>query len=501
MNATVDTLYIYPVDETYIQLDGDRGLLMDAYDYFSFDVPNAKWTYKFQNKLWDGKVHLLNNITCRIYKGLLPYIEDFAKERDWKIVKDESLFISHAEPFNTNDFCKTLNLTKVPHDFQYEAVQHAVDNERACFESPTSSGKSLIIYCLVIFFLKKFNLKRKILVTEPTSALVEQMLADWKTYSPNFPIEKFVHQIFDGAEKITNKPVIISTWQALQEQPARYMSQFGAIMVDEAHGAKAPELKHILENATDCKYKYGFTGTLDNTESNRLVIEGLTGKAIKMTTTKELMDRGIISELTLQCMILKYSDTVRKQNIKFEWQNETDFIVHHKGRNKFIANLVGALKPKDNILILTEFHDKKKHCDILAEAIKKTCPNKRIIIVHGKTNEDAEELRNLVENNEDIVIIATFGVFSTGRSINNIQHLIFATFSKSHIKVLQSIGRGLRLDGKTNTVYAYDLVDDFGYNGTQNHLVRHFFERIKIYLTEKFKYKIYNINILEPDEL
>lgn len=490
-----NTLYIYPVNETHIQLDGDQGMLMDIHEYMSFEVPGAQWTTAYINKMWDGKIRLLDGRSFKIYKGLLPYLEILAEAREWNVDKDPTLIVSN-EKFDAKTFCDSLNLTKVPHDFQYEAIQRAVDENRATFISPTSSGKSLIIYCLARYYLKRmFDDGKKILVTEPTTRLVKQMLVEWQAYCPSFPIDKLVHQIYDGATKETNKPIIISTWQALYEQKAPYFKQYGVIMVDEAHGIKANEMKGLLEKSVSCKYRFGFTGTLDELECNRLVIEGLTGPAIQVAKTKELMKRGIISELTVHCMILKYPDYIREQNKKLKWQGEVDFIVNCRARNDFIANLVAACKPGDNTLILTEYHDKKKHCDILKEVIQRKCPNKKIIIVHGKTKEDSEEVRKYMENNTDVVLIATFGVFSTGVSINNIQNLIFATFSKSVIKVLQSLGRGLRLDGKTNTIQAFDIVDDFGNKGLRNHLIKHFFERIKIYLKEGFVYKTHNINI------
>ena len=488
------TLYIYPVNETHVCLDGDRGMLMDLHEYMSYEVPGAQWTNAYKMKMWDGKQRLLNSTNFRIYKGLLQYVEMFARSREWDIEKDPALDVT-PEPFNAKEFCDSLKLTKTPYDFQYEAIQRAVDENRATFISPTSSGKSLIIYCLVRYYLKKFNLEKKILITEPTTRLVKQMMTEWQAYSPEFPIEKLTHLIYDGATKETNKPVIISTWQALTTISRDYLNQFDCIMADECHGAKAQELKSIFEKSTLCKHRFGFTGTLDETECHRLVIEGLTGPAITVAKTKELMDRGIVSELAIKCMILSYDEEIRAKCKSFKWQDEVDFIVHNEKRNKFIANLVSAMKPEDNTLILTEYHEKKAHCDLLKEAILKVLPNKKVIIVHGKTKEDSEQVRRYMEENTGVILIATFGVFSTGVSINNIQNILFATFSKSIIRVLQSLGRGLRLDGKTNILNAFDIVDDLTYKGKRNHLVKHFMERIRIYLKEGHTYKTYTINI------
>jgi superfamily II DNA or RNA helicase len=506
-----DKLYIYPVNETYVQLDGDRNVLLDIYNYMTFDAPDAEWSYAYQNKMWDGKVRLLDNNTFKIYKGLVHYIETFALQQQWEVEKDPALFVDNG-PFDAVAYMTSLKLQlkggALPHDFQYLAVQKAIDDDRHTFESATGSGKSLMIYCLARYYMKKFDLNKKILVTEPTKGLVQQMLTDWQSYAPHFPIEKLTHQIYDGAGHNTNKPIVLSTWQAMMDEKEGYIKQFGAIIVDECHGAQAPELKGILERSPDCKYRFGFTGTLDETETNRLVIEGLTGPALVISRTFELIERGILPELRIKSLITKYPESVCKENHKRmtapdkkermkSFSKEKDFIVNYAPRNQYIANLVASIKDKENILILTEYHDKKPHCDIIKRFIEATCPHKKIVLVTGDTDEDPQELREFVDGNDDVVIIATFGKFATGRSINNIQHIIFATYGKGMIKVLQSLGRGLRKDGKEDKVTAYDIVDDLSYKNHKNYLLKHALERIRIYVKQQLKYKIITVQLTD----
>ena len=238
------------------------------------------------------------------------------------------------------------------------------------------------------------------------------------------------------------------------------------------------------------------TGTLQETEANKYVIRGILGPATRFVTTKDLMDRGIISKLSVYCHVLRYPEHDRKSATKFKYQDEVDFIVHHDKRNEFIAKLAASTKDSRNTLILTDYHNKKKHIQLIAEKIKKFNPEKKIFIVTGNVDADERErIRQETEKGENIIIIATFGTFSTGINIKNLQYIIFATNSKSMIKLLQSIGRGLRLDGKDNVVKVFDIVDDFSYNRKVNYLAKHFFERIKIYTSEKFSYRITNINM------
>lgn len=510
MSENTGTLYIYNINESYCSLDGDRSILMDCFSFFSFKVAGAEWTWAYKNKLWDGVQRLLSPHNFQFRKGLLPRIEAFAKAQGWQVIKDDVLK-KEQKQFDAKSFIESLNLklTFTPADYQIKAIQSAVDDDRLCVVSPTSSGKSFIIYVLMRYFLKPaFKDNRKILVTEPTVKLVHQMFADWQSYDPAYPLDKVVHKICEGETKNTHKPVVLSTWQSLTEmsrknkktkkvtyRPIVNLGQFYAIMCDEVHLMEGDSVQTLLDKATSTKYKFGFTGTLkDKKGLHQLIIEGLTGIEHKTTTTKELMERGIVSKLIINAMILNYSQSVKDMNKKAKWHDETDFIVNYQPRNDFIANLVASLPKGENTLILTEYHDKKPHCDILARAIRAKCPDKKIIVVHGGTNEDSEEVRKFVENNEDVVIIATFGVYSTGISINNIQNLIFATFSKSIVKVLQSLGRGLRRDGKKNILKAFDLVDSFG-KDKQNHLVKHFLERVKIYISEGFSIKQISINI------
>lgn len=290
--------------------------------------------------------------------------------------------------------------------------------------------------------------------------------------------------------KINRKRVFLATWQSIYKLKKEFFKQFDAIIVDEAHGCKAEGLKGILEKATETKYRIGLTGTLDGLEFNRLVIEGLCGPVSVVAKTNDLVKRKIVSELSIQCCVLKYSDAIRKQNRSFTYQEEQSFIVNYAPRNKLIAKIIAQTTDK-NFLVITQY---KEHLKLLKAEIEKL--GKIVYVVSGDVDAiEREKIRKLTENQTNVVIIATYGVFSTGISIKNLQYIIFATGSKSLIRVLQTIGRVLRLDGKGNKSRLIDVVDDFGYKKKRNYLLRHFFERVKIYTEEKHPYKITSISI------
>lgn len=492
-----EILHIYSVDETYVRLDGDRNILLDVYDFFTFEVPNSAFNPLVKNRLWDGKIKLLNLDNLKIYKGLIPYIVKFAENKGWKLDIEESLKDNNGFNINVKEFIKSLDIDKtiVPnaYDFQEESIEISLRDSRKTLVSPTSSGKSFIAYCLTRFF---FNMvPKKILICEPTIHLVNQMLVEFSAYSKSWDAEKFIHKIYEGQSKNTDKKIVITTWQSLYKESREYFNQFDVIICDECHTLKSSSIKGIFEKSTNTKYRYGLTGTLDNKQCHRLVIEGLTGPAKQVAKTKELIDRKIVSDLNIKCVLLKYNDSIRSDNKKMTYPEQIDFVVHYKPRNVMIATMVSCINKEENTLILTDYHEKKRHIEMLTNEIKKIS-DKKIVIVNGKTPADEREsIRQYTEKNNGIVIIATYGVYSTGVNIKNLQNVICATNSKSQIKVLQSIGRGLRRDGKTNKITVYDIVDDFSYKGKKTYLLEHFLERVKIYIAEGFKYKISNISL------
>ena len=493
-----DVLHVYACDETYIAVDSDqRGVLQSLSDFLTFEIPNANFHPKVKAKMWDGKIRLVCSQTQRVYKGLLHYVVEFCKERDIICKIDDELFADYKKYTDKEleDFVDSLNLIHKPYDFQLESFKKCVRTNRLCLLSPTSSGKSLIMYMLLRWYM--VHCDRKLLLTVPSISLTSQLLKEFVEYAPDFDIAEHIHLIVGGEKKVSDKKIYISTYQSIYDQPKKYFSLFDLIIVDEAHTAKAESLKGIFEKSSETKYRFGLTGTLDDVEVNRLVIEGLTGKVHHVTTTKELMDKKIVSQLKINCAVLRYDNDIRKAMQKSTYQSEMKLIKDYAPRTKFIANTVSSISKDDNILILTEH---RNHLEALVKQIKETAPDKTVYIVHGDIEaEEREDIRQRVEKESNVVIIATYGVYSTGINIKNLQYVMFASSSKSMIRVLQSIGRGLRKDGKTNSMILIDIVDDFTYVcesfSRRNYILRHFFERIKIYVKEKFDYNIQYINI------
>jgi superfamily II DNA or RNA helicase len=169
-----------------------------------------------------------------------------------------------------------------------------------------------------------------------------------------------------------------------------------------------------------------------------------------------------------------------------------DWIVKNEKRNKFIKNI--ACNTKNNTLLLFQYVD--KHGKVLYDTIKKEVGDKRkVFYIHGGVDtEEREEARQIAMKENDCIIVASFATLSTGVNIPNIETVIFASPSKSKIRNLQSIGRGLRLKGDKTSCELIDIADDLSWKSKTNHMLNHAMERMKIYSSEDFDYKIIEVN-------
>jgi len=222
-----------------------------------------------------------------------------------------------------------------------------------------------------------------------------------------------------------------------------------------------------------------------------LVLEGLFGPVYKVTTTKQLMDTDRVAKLNITCLLLKYDEETRKKRKNNLYQEEMDFLVANSKRNRFIVNLAKSLK--GNTLVLFQYVD--KHGKVLYDMCK-DIEDREVHIVHGDIKVDEREsIRNKATKHSNMLVFASYGTFSTGVNMPSIENVIFASPSKSKIRNLQSIGRGLRLhEGKTHCDL-YDISDDLSYKTWKNHTLNHFMERVKLYAEEQFKCKIVEVNL------
>jgi superfamily II DNA or RNA helicase len=484
---------IESVDSVFIRVKCDAGFTKELSDYFTFEVPGHKFMPAYRNRMWDGKIKLYNTQNQQIYAGLYDYVIKFAADRSYTHEGYEQTNNGDITTEFVRQFCKTLDLkaagkTIDPHDHQIDGVRYALAHERCLLLSPTGSGKSLMIYVICRYLQNQIPDDKKILLIVPTISLVSQMYSDFFDYSKgtSWKCREYCHKIFGGQEKQTDKKIVITTWQSIYNLPPSYFEQFSAVIGDECHLFKSKSLISIMTKLKDCPYRIGTTGTLDGSFTHKLIIEGLFGRVHKLTSTKELMEKNLLSDLTIDCLVLQYPDDVRQSMKKLTYQEEIDWLVQNDARNDFIANLTNSTK--GNTLVLFQFVE--KHGQPLYEKIKKLAKNRKVFFIHGGTEaDDREQIRHIVEQEQDAILVASYGTFSTGVSIRRLHNIVFSSPSKSRIRVLQSIGRQLRKSEHKEKAKLYDLADDLSWKSHQNHTLRHFVERLKIYDSEKFVYK------------
>ena len=481
-------LVISKKNEVFLRVEAEPHVYYELADQFTFEVPGAKFSPAYKKKFWDGKIRLFNTNTKEIYVGLLDRVVQFCKDHQYTY---EFLNNKHyGTPFEVNemiskagvkDYMTAISKHK-PRDYQIDGVYDALRHNRKLLISPTASGKSLMIYSIVRYFVE---LKKNTLIVVPTTSLVEQMYKDFADYG--WDVGSFCHKIYAGKERETDSQVIITTWQSIYKLPRKYFERFSVVVGDEAHQFKSKSLISIMTKLSDAKFRFGFTGTLDGSQTHKWVLEGLFGPSYKIIKTDELMKKGHLAKLDINVLLLKHPPN------KFEnFEEEVQYIITHNRRNNFIKNL--ALDLKGNTLIL--YARVEGHGVPLYELINNnnTIENRNVFFIHGGVDtEDREKVREITEQENNAIIVASYGTFSTGINIKNLHNVIFASPSKSRIRNLQSIGRVLRKGNQKTRATLYDIADDISYKSRKNYTLNHLIERIKIYNEENFDYDIVNI--------
>ena len=489
MIDTSANLVISKSNEVFLKINAEPHIEYELRDHFTFEVEGAKFMPQYRKRNWNGEIHLFDVRSKQIYVGLLDKIIAFCERHDYTYKFEDNQY--YGAPFEINEGISyegvkdymTSICSHSPRKYQVEGVYDALKHNRKLLISPTASGKSLMIYSLVRYYTDK---NEKILLVVPTTSLVEQMYKDFYDYG--WDTESYCHRIYSGKEKTNEYPVTITTWQSVYKLDRSFFEDYSVVIGDEAHLFKSKSLISIMTKLHHAKYRYGFTGTLDGTQTHKWVLEGLFGPSYKVTKTDELMRQGYLSKLDIQCILLKHPPQ------KFEtYEDELQYLISHEQRNKFLCNL--SLDLKGNTLIL--YSRVETHGAILYDLIN---TNKRsehkVFFVHGGVDTEQRELvREITEKENNAIIVASYGTFSTGINIQRLHNIVFASPSKSRIRNLQSIGRVLRKGKDKVKATLYDIADECTNKSRKNYTLNHFIERIKIYNEENFNYEIISIQL------
>jgi superfamily II DNA or RNA helicase len=505
------------LNEVFFKIDCDISIQMELKDHFSFYAPNYKFAPLYKSKKWDGKIYLYNLKSSRLYIGLFLDFFKFCEERNYSIEIEDNKFYGNLRETclpvevdqNDTQILDSIEFKYELRDYQMEAILEGIRKKRKVFILPTGSGKSAVIYYLSLWYSLKQN-NKKILIVVPTTGLVEQLTTDFTTYAQNTLNVDLIRKIYSGQKEHTHKsPITISTWQSLANVDKSFFSDYGMIIVDEAHGATAKVLTSIIEHCSEAEYRFGFTGTIRNSVLNELQLTGLLGPIKKFITTKELQTRNQLADLSIKCLVLKYSEQERQQFYKLQlnskketekdkskYQKEVDYILSSSNRNHFICNLAFSLSGITLVLFsYIENHGKPMY-QIALE--KNKIHGRKIFFVSGETSvDDREAIRQIVETEKNAIIFASVQVMGTGVNIPSLENIIFTFSTKSSIRVLQSIGRALRISETKTKANLYDIIDNISWKSRNNYGMKHALERISFYEQEKFKYQLKEIPFIK----
>jgi len=380
-------------------------------------------------------------------------------------------------------------------DYQDRAVRAALSNHRGILLSCTSSGKSLMLFN-IIKSIRKQNFKNILLIV-PNIMLVDQMYDDFESYGWQ-NLDKEVERLGGGHEAYFDKPVLISTWQSLQNKEADFFEKFDALFIDECHGSKASVLSKLTKQCINARFKIGTTGTLPTDKSDLLQIKSVLGDVIFELKSKELIDVGVLTKIQIANVIAKYPPEFVKMNKSRSYPEEVKMVEEYEDRNKVLKLIIDHTDPKHNILLLVNH---LKHVKLLQEWLEKEYPDKKVSVITGSVSGDERsEIRKGIEEEDGTILLATYATMSTGVNMPKLHDVILYSNSKSKIKVLQSIGRGLRKHATKNLIVLYDVADDLSYKTrtgrvVDNYLMKHWKERMSYYKEQEFPTITTTINL------
>jgi hypothetical protein len=340
-----------------------------------------------------------------------------------------------------------------------------------------NSGKSLVIYTIIRFLIATGN---RIMLVVPNVSLVNQMYSDFVDYGW-YTVNKHVEKLYSGEKPTFGKDVLITTYQSLMKRPPAFFAPYTSIMNDEAHSVKSLELQKISKKCVNASARLGFTGTLPKNDADKYNIQGALGPVIFKYKTKALVDQGVLAQIKIANCFIKYPDHIAMLGRRRQYHDEIDLIENTYERNHAFKYVFNSIPDGQNTIIFVNHID---HLNKIAEYLEEKLDDKyTLYIIHGGIKPEAREtIRKTIDKEHDSILIATYGAASTGINIKRIHNVILGSSSKSEIRVLQTIGRGLRKHAQN---------DDFAYknkngNLTKNHVYNHWEERFLYYKEQEF---------------
>lgn len=451
--------------------------------------------------MWDGKIRFFKISTNELPIGLVYKVYEFAEKGGYSIDCNYPLS-NKIDRKELQRFIESLNLPLTVRPYQFEAIYKSLCYKNMNTLISTAGGKSLCIYIICRFMML---LKKKVILICSKTGLVEQMYKDFIDYG--FNAEKYCHRIYGGQRKFYDSPIIIATWQSLitpkvkQDNP---YNDFDCLICDEVHEAAsdAGSIQSLARYCVNAEYRYGFSGTYpESVTAEWYSIVGAFGKIVEIATYKYLQENDYIAKLKIYSVVLNYSSEFKRKIYDAteeatkpaeRYQIQNNLMYSNEERNKFILKLVDNLK--GNTLVL--FTKKSKHGYLLKEYFENHFGTEKVLYVDGDTPlEDREDVRTFLENNTNVILLATYGTLAAGWNVKNLNNLVLASGYKSRIKVLQSIGRSLRKHKDKDCARLFDIIDNASFIIPEtktrfiNYALDHYIVRKKYYDKENWDVK------------
>lgn len=409
-----------------------------------------------------------------------------------------------------DEFLESNEFKFQPYWYQFESVLMALKFKRSRTEVATAGGKSfsIFLYARFLYQYNKIPQNKKILIITIRKMLVTQMINDIYNYQTDGFLK--CDSVFSGGKKLADSNIVVGTYQSLSEMDPEYFDQFSAVIIDECHSAKIKSIKEDIIpklNFNHCKYLWGLSGTHPPEKTiDDLTLEAYIGPIMFKITASELQELGTIADIRINMIWLHYGNHMTKEfwhlpemdkNVSAVTQlkAERDWLRGHPNRNRVLLNVINSFQGNQIILV-----DSVAYCNYINDMVNEAGIKKSRIIHGGIKDGEREAIKIELEDEENVVCVATWETMSTGVSVNNIMAVHFPDGGKSRYRIRQSLGRGLRLHKNKEYLTAFDYADiihkDHNWPGpVVNKLRRQANERKKIYEEQKFPYKEISYNL------
>lgn len=478
----IDCVVFELVDAVYVRVKADSGLFHWLSNKFTLRHPQWRVMQK-KYPGWKGDIKFLRK------DGLLPigllrkackYLDE--NGYNWYFDPPKGiLFNGSITEDNVFEFSKNILFDSgiELRDYQLDALVSILKRKRGIIESGVGSGKSLLIYLISRYMLMN---GLKTLIVVPNISLVNQLFNNFK-YDYNWDgCDDNCSVIYSGVESDLSRGVIISTWQSLYKKDFNFFKDFGCLIIDEAHGARADSLISVAKNCCNAMYRVGTTGTLPDNLFDLTRIEAYLGEVVFKLTAGDLVKRGVLSKFKINSVFV-----VNNQEALKSYQEEMNYIESLTSRNVVILDIIkNNIYPDENVVLLFK---KREHLKNMYETCINEFPDRVVCEIHGDVEPmERERIRQQINHKGGHILCATYQTMSEGINIPRLNHIIMCSPYRAKIKVMQTLGRVLRKHENKEIAYLWDLVDIF-HKKNKSFSWKHYLIRKQYYSENEFELK------------